>query len=200
MKLRRHTIAATAAAVLAGLAASSALAAAPPAAAEVCSDTTLSILPPPACMGSFVGGLDGSGDELGLLKAAWSMDFVYLGRSDEADFGPFAANPQVAFNGSLAFDQPHSGQFVLGLVSAGKHSYYFINSKRRVGGLVFDSLEGVATTPQGNPFALDYAALYVAAIVPEPGTWALWTLGLSCVGVAGLRARRLPVPGPSSAV
>jgi hypothetical protein len=189
----RHSIAATAVAVLAGLAASPVLAAAPPTAPEVCSHTTLSILPPPACIGSFVGGLDGSGDELSLLKATWSQDFAYLGRSDEADFGPFAANPQVAFNGSLAFDQPHSGQFVLGLVSAGKHSYYYINSKRRVGGLVFDSLEGVATTPQGNPHALDYAALYVVTSVPEPSAWALWSLGLSCAGVAGLRARRRQV-------
>lgn len=185
----RHRIAGAAAVVLAGLAAGPAFAAAPPAAGEVCSHTSLSILPPPACMGSFIGGLDGSADELALLKANWALDFTYLGRSDEADFGPFASNPQVAFNGSLAFDEKHSGQFVLGLVSAGKHSYYLINTKRNLGGLVFDSLEGVATGPQGNPFALDYAALYVAAVaVPEPAPALLLAAGLAALTL--LRRRR----------
>ncbi len=188
MKPLRQTLAVTAASVMAALTASPVLAAAPPSAPEVCSHTTLSILPPPACIGSFVGGLDGSADEIALLKATWALDFTYLGRSDDADNGPFLSNPQVAFNGALEFDEKHSGQLVLGLVSAGKHSYYFVNTKRNLGGLVFTSLEGVATTPQGNPFTLDYAALYVANVpaVPEPGSAALLALGL-----AGLAARRL---------
>lgn len=182
----RQLLAAAAALALAGLAASPALAAAPPAAGEICSHTTLSILPPPACMGSFIGELDGSADELALLKAQWNLDFTYLGRSDDVDHGPFLSNPQVAFNGSLAFDEKHSGQLVLGLVSSGKHSYYFVNTKRNLGGLVFDTLEGVATGPQGNPFALDYAALYVAAVaVPEPAPALLLAAGL-----AGLALRR----------
>lgn len=164
----------------------SALAIAPPAATESCTHTVLSILPPPACIGSFVGSLDGGADETDLLKATWGQDFVYQGRSDDEGFGPFASNPQVAFNGVLAFDEPQMGQFVLGLVSAGKHSYYLINTKRRVGGLSFDSLEGVATTPQGNPFSLDYAVLYVAANpVPEPAPALLLAAGL-----AALRLRR----------
>jgi PEP-CTERM motif len=178
----RHRSAAFAAVALAGLVAGPAFAAAPPAAGEICSHTTLSILPPPACIGSFIGGLDGSADEISLLKATWALDFTYLGRSDDTDNGPFAGNPQVAFNGLLAFDEKHSGQLVLALVSAGKHSYYFVNTKRNLGGLGFDSLEGVATTPQGNPFALDYAALYVAAVaVPEPGAGALLAAGLAAL-------------------
>ena len=176
--------------LLAAWAADPAAAALPPPAGEVCSHTTLSILPTPACMGSFAGGLDGSADEIGLLKANWGGDFSYLGRSDEADSGPFATNPQVAFNGMLAFDQPHSGQFVLGLVSAGKYSFYLINTKRRVGGLGFDTLEGVATTPQGNPFALDYAALYVVTVaVPEPVPALLFATGLAALTLA--RRRRV---------
>jgi hypothetical protein len=188
--MKPFTLKTTASAVLAlaGLAATPAFAAAPPAAGENCSHTTLSILPPPACIGSFVGGLDGSADELALLKAQWSLDFSYLGRSDDAGNGPFLSNPQVAFNGSLAFDVKHTGQLVLGLVSAGKHSYYFVNTKRNLGGLVFDTLEGVATTPQGNPFTLDYAALYVATVaVPEPAPALLLAAGLAALA---LRRRR----------
>lgn len=188
-KLRRAIAVAGVGVALASLAADPALAATSPLATEDCSDTTLSILPPPACIGSYLGELDGSADERGLLAATWGQDFNYLGRSDEADYGPFVDNPQVAFNGTLAFDQPHSGQFVLGLASAGKHSFYLINTKRRVGGLVFDSLEGVATTPQGNPFALDYAALYVAATpVPEPTTGLL--LGGGVLALLAWRCRR----------
>lgn len=139
--------------------------------AEVCSDTNFGTPFVTGCAGSFAGTLDGGAAELAFLKATFGDTFSLAGRSDDVDFGPFTSNPQVAFNGTLSFDSPVSGVFVLGLVSSGQHSFYRFNTKRRIGGLGFDSLEGVATTPQGNPFALDYAVLYTAvAAVPEPAT------------------------------
>ncbi len=54
----------------------------------------------------------------------------------------------------------------------------------------FHSLEGVGITLQGNPFPLDCAARYGLSPVPEPATWALWSLGLAVWDAQGLRARR----------
>ena len=173
-------------AALLALVASASSAATQPVLTEVCSHTTLSILPTPACVGSFQGSLTGSAAELALLSSTWGDTWVSKGRSDEPDFGPFTGNPGVAFNGTLGFDVPTSGHFVLGLVSSGKYSLYLINTKRRIGGLSFDNLEGVATTPQGNPYPLDYAVLYMTTAVPEPGS--AWLLAM---GLAGLSARVL---------
>jgi hypothetical protein len=140
------------------------------------------------CTGAMPGDLTGAPAELATLASTWSESYIFVGRSDEPDFGPFASNPQVAFNGQMTFDSTQTGTFVLGVVSAGQHSFYRFVTKRRIGGLSFDSLEGVATTPQGNPFPLSYAALYRmnVSVVPEPATVLLFTLGL-----AGLALRRL---------
>lgn len=171
-------------------AASGVWAAPPPAPVEVCSHTAWSILPQPACLGATSGGLTGAASELATLSAQWGQAWTFAGSSADTDFGPFAGNPQVSFNGTLAFDEPHTGFFVIGLVSSGKNSLYLINTKRRIGGLSFDSLEGVATTPQGNPFPLDYAVLYLASPVPEPARWASWLLGLAGLGAVGRFGRR----------
>ena len=142
------------------------------------------------CTGSRPGELTGAPAELALLASTWGEDFVFAGRSDEPDFGPFASNPQVAFNGQLSFDATQTGTFVIGLVSAGQHSFYRFATKRRIGGLSFDSLEGVATTPQGNPFPLQYAALYRAStvsVVPEPASAVLLAIGLAALALRRLR-------------
>jgi PEP-CTERM motif len=177
--------------------ASGAWAASPPAPFEVCSHTVWSILPQPACLGATNGQLTGAASELDTLSAQWGQVWTYAGSSADTDFGPFAGNPQVSFNGTLAFDAPLTGYFVIGLVSSGQNSLYLFNTKRRIGGLSFDSLEGVATTPQGNPFPLDYAVLYMSAPVPEPASWALGLLGLAGLGAAVRFGRRCDVSGPA---
>jgi hypothetical protein len=157
--------------------------------AEVCSNTNFGTPFLTGCAGSFIGALVGGSPELALLNATFGDTFTFAGRSDDAGFGPFTANPHVAFNGTLSFDSPVSGVFVLGLVSSGQHSFYRFSTKRRIGGLGFDSLEGVATTPQGNPFALDYAVLYTAvAQVPEPATSLLLAGGV--MALLGWQRRR----------
>lgn len=158
--------------------------------AEVCSDTNVATPFLTGCAGSFAGTLSGAPSELASLGTLFGAPFLYVGSSNDADFGPFTANPQVAFNLTLAFDVPETGVFVLGLVSAGQHSFYRFTTKRRIGGLEFDSLEGVATTPQGNPFALDYAVLYRAVPVPEPGTSLMLATGALALLGWRRRARR----------
>lgn len=158
------------------------------ASAENCADTNWGTPFYQRCAGSFDGGLDGSADELAALSTLFGGSYEYAGRSSDADFGPFVDNPQVAFNGVLSFDTAVSGSFVLGVVSAGKYSFYSFTTKRRIGGLGFNSLEGVATTPQGNPFPLEYAALFVATTVPEPP--AAWLLALGAAALALRRRQR----------
>lgn len=147
--------------------------------AEDCTQTSWATAFYTGCSGSFDGLLSGEASELAAIAARFGGTWSYVGRSDDADNGPFTANPQVAFNGVLSFDEPVSGSFVLGIVSMGKYSFYGFNTKRRIGGLGFDSLEGVATTPQGNPFPLDYAVLFAPAPVPEPSPWLLLGGGLA---------------------
>lgn len=157
------------------------------ASAENCGDTVWGTPFYLRCAGSFDGALVGDSSELQALTSAFGGTWEFIGRSDDAGFGPFTSNPQVAFNGTLSFDEPVSGAFVLGIVSAGKYSFYNFSTKRRIGGLGFDSLEGVATTPQGNPFPLDYAALYLSTAVPEPSS--VWLLAAGAAALA-LRRRR----------
>ena len=160
-----------------------------PAVAETCSDTNLSPLPASACMGAFVGSLVGAPAELNALAAEWGGQWSFAGRSDETDFGPFQSNPQVAFNGLLALDTPLFGAFVLGLVSGTQFSWYRMQAASEIPALTFDNTEGVATSPQGNPLGLSYAALYVSA-VPEHETAALWLSGLMALRLmARLRKR-----------
>lgn len=155
---------------------------------EVCTNTNFASPFMTGCAGAFAGQLVGAASELAALQAIFGVEFSYAGRSDDPVFGPFTTNPQVAFNGTLSFDTPETGVFVLGLASAGQYSLYRFTTKRRIGSLDFDSLEGVATTPQGNPFALDYAALYRATPVPEPA--AALTLGAGALALVGWHRRR----------
>jgi hypothetical protein len=157
-----------------------------PAWAENCADTTFSALSSSGCAGSFVGNINGSASEIADLAILFGTTFTYEGKSDDASFGPFTGNPTVGTGGTLTFDAPISGEFVIGLKAANNYSYYLFDAVSPISSLTFSSTAGVAVNGRGNPQDLSHAALYVTA-VPEPETYALMLVGL---GLTGWTARR----------
>jgi hypothetical protein len=165
-----------------------------PALAEDCNDTSWSALAATDCRGSFSGNINGNPSEVAFLDATWSAlaggSFSYLGKSDDASNGPFTSDPDVALNGTLTFDTPITGWFVIGLKAADSYSYYLFDATSPLASLTFDSTAGVAVNRNGIPQDLSHAALYaVAAPVPEPETYALMMAGLAAVGFLSRRRK-----------
>ena len=171
--------------VAAGFAAVSVSAFAAP--TELCTATT-SVLAYTSCSGAFAGNINGNfGNELAQVAALAGAGYTYQGKSDDAGAGPFTTNIGGATtNFTLTFDTPMSGSFVIGLMSANQHSFYFYENAPLTTSITFSSTAGVAVNVRGIPQGLSHATLYTAA-VPEPETYALMVAGL--VGV-GFMARR----------
>jgi hypothetical protein len=165
-----------------------------PALAENCADTTWTALAATACLGSFVGN-SGSGDsvpgELTFLNAQWPSyaAFSFVGKSDDADSGPFTSNPAVAVSGTLTFDAPLSTPFVISLKAADQYSYYLFNPLGPVSSLTFSSTAGVSVNANELPNALSHASLFTSP-VPEPSALLLAALGFPALWLATRRRRQ----------
>ena len=89
-----------------------------PALAENCTDTNWTVLADADCRGSFSGNINGNVSETTFLDTTWGAlaggSFDYLGKSDDPGNGPFTGNPS-ATSGTLTFDTPITGWFVIGL-------------------------------------------------------------------------------------
>lgn len=162
-----------------------------PAFAENCADTTFAALSSTSCRGSFLGNINGSAAEITYLNSAFGGSFTFGGSSGDVGNGPFTSNPTVANNGTLTFNSPISGAFVIGLKAATNYSYYLFNAMSPVSSLTFNSTAGIAKNPQGIPQALSHASLYNGPLtpVPEPQTYALMLAGIGAVIFMSKRRR-----------
>lgn len=141
------------------------------------------------CVGAFSGNVMGDASEADHLTSVWGGDWTWLGKSDDAGSGPFVAGYDGVISGTLVFDAPIQGLFVLAIKGGPSYSYYeFDGGTGGIGSLSFDTL-GVA---KGNGKAgpgLSHFGLYVQSIpVPEPQTYALMLAGFGLIGFM-LRAR-----------
>ena len=146
-----------------------------------------------AAAGSFLGNINGSAWELtalGEVFGAYSQEpWVYQGKSDDLDFGPFTGNPETT-QGILTFATPQTGLFVLGLKGGNSYSWYLFNGGADgIESLNFDTL-GIQKGNRNPGPELSHANLYTAHIaVPEPEQCAVIFGGLAAAGFI-LRRRR----------
>jgi hypothetical protein len=158
-----------------------------------------------ACEGAFVGNDMHYQDFIkNLMVSQWGFtNPEFLGKSDdEGGNGPFTGNPGGG-TGTLTFDVPRSGDYVLVLKSGnaggeGGFSIYFFNDTPLHSSVYYTVIgtsancqtkKGVTTC---SPRGLSHASLYGGRTVsvPEPQSAALLLTGLTGLGFVAGRRRK----------
>jgi hypothetical protein len=139
------------------------------------------------CRGAYVGNdANQQADVLQVILQDAGVPYVWLGKSDDANNGPFTSNPGGT-SGTLTFDSPITGFFVVSLKAGNFFSLYGFNGSN-TSSVSFTTI-GVALNQNGGPLGLSHASLYVpATVVPEPSTYVLMATGLLAMGL--IRRRR----------
>jgi hypothetical protein len=154
-----------------------------------------------ACSGAWAGN---DSNQQAELLAQLEIDFAgfldpttttytILGKSDDANSGPFTANPESP-TGTLTFDTAQTGFFAITLKASDSFSTYLFDGG--VGGVtsIDFSTAGTAVNPNGMPQDLShatYAFIGVTTPVPEPETYALMLAGLGAVSFMAKRRRKV---------
>ena len=155
-----------------------------------------------ACAGSFDGNDNGAPsytmadvlDTLAHYFGGTAADWSHQGASDDANNGPYSNNPDTVGVGTLIFDSPINGAFVITLKSANNWSAYYFNSTILGVEEIDFTTAGTTEPARGGPKELSHSRLFFGPDggrdpeeIPEPGTYALMGAGL--LGLALLRKR-----------
>jgi len=112
----------------------------------------------------------------------------YVGKSDDANNGPFTGNPQTV-TGTLTLDQMQFGLVGFALKAGDSYSVYLFDAGQTgISSFNFNTA-GSGTNPNGNAInGLSHAALITNGTrVPEPASLGLIVAGLAGLGFAARR-------------
>lgn len=151
-----------------------------------------------ACSGAWSGNVNNQMTDVNAkISSLWGGTYNLLGYSNDVNNnGPFSNGPS-SNNGTLTFDSPISGEFVLALKAGNAFSLYRFTGQ--VGRTSVDfKTDGVQVNRNDIAAGLSHAALFAdpktstvgTSVVPEPSTYALMGAGLFAVAFAARRRRK----------
>ena len=145
------------------------------------------------CSGWWVGNNSNQHDDVTteIEGQGWlTGPLTELKTEEGSDVGPFGNWGTGMQQGTLTFDNPIWGDFVIALKAGPHFALYFFEDAMGITSLAFDTR--MAPKKDGRPTGsgLSHASLYGGEFrsVPEPGTWFL--LGTGLFGLAFLSSRR----------